>query len=184
MKNRGFTLIELIVVIAIIAVLAAIVAPNAFRAIEKAKLNAMVTDYKNMKAAAAQFYGDTNAYPRTCAAAACVAAGATPDFFVDPGAAIAPNWDGPYLEKWPIGRWGAGVVNWRNANGVMFCTGAGCVAALERNIRITLVPQTVAVRIDNAIDGAVNNAAGIVRYTAAANTNVDILVTREGPVLP
>ena len=35
--RKGFTLIELIVVIAIIAILAAIIAPNAFRAIEKAK---------------------------------------------------------------------------------------------------------------------------------------------------
>jgi prepilin-type N-terminal cleavage/methylation domain-containing protein len=38
MSTRAFTLIELIVVIAIIAILAAIVAPNAFRAIEKAKV--------------------------------------------------------------------------------------------------------------------------------------------------
>jgi len=36
--RRSFTLIELIVVIAIIAILAAIIAPNAFRAIEKAKV--------------------------------------------------------------------------------------------------------------------------------------------------
>ena len=36
MRKSGFTLIELIVVIAIIAVLAAIIAPNAFKAIEKA----------------------------------------------------------------------------------------------------------------------------------------------------
>ena len=184
MGKRGFTLIELIVVIAIIAILAAIVAPNAFRAIDKARINAQITDYKNIKAAAAQFYGDTNAYPRTCAGLACAAAGATPDFFVDPGAAIAPNWDGPYLEKWPSGRWGAGVINFRNANGVLFCTGGGCVAALERNIRITLVPQAFAQKMDLIIDGNINNAGGIVRYTAAANTNVDILINRDGPVLP
>lgn len=38
----GFTLIELIVVIAIIAILAAIIAPNAFRAIEKANIQKAV----------------------------------------------------------------------------------------------------------------------------------------------
>ena len=38
MNRQSFTLLELIVVIAIIAILAAIIAPNAFRAIEKAKV--------------------------------------------------------------------------------------------------------------------------------------------------
>ena len=38
MKKKSFTLIELLVVIGIIAALAAIVMPNAFKAIEKAKL--------------------------------------------------------------------------------------------------------------------------------------------------
>ncbi|NCC82098.1 MAG: prepilin-type N-terminal cleavage/methylation domain-containing protein [Clostridia bacterium] len=42
MKNKkGFTLVELLVVIAIIAILAAVVAPNAFKAIEKSKVTAI-----------------------------------------------------------------------------------------------------------------------------------------------
>ena len=49
MRGNAFTLIELIVVIVIIAVLAGIIAPNAFRAIEKAKLSRVAHDAQNIK---------------------------------------------------------------------------------------------------------------------------------------
>ncbi|MCF7873830.1 MAG: prepilin-type N-terminal cleavage/methylation domain-containing protein, partial [Candidatus Omnitrophica bacterium] len=51
MFKRSFTLIELIVVIAIIAILAAIIAPNAFQAIEKAKIIEAIGDFKTLKTA-------------------------------------------------------------------------------------------------------------------------------------
>ena len=50
--RKGFTLIELIVVIAIIAVLAAVVAPSAFKAIEKGKVSAGMGDWNSIKTAA------------------------------------------------------------------------------------------------------------------------------------
>ncbi|MCF7873829.1 MAG: prepilin-type N-terminal cleavage/methylation domain-containing protein [Candidatus Omnitrophica bacterium] len=61
----GFTLIELIVVIAIIAILAAIIAPNAFKAIEKAKISKAIADWEAFKAAAGTFYADTGHWPGT-----------------------------------------------------------------------------------------------------------------------
>ena len=59
MKNKGFTLIELVVVIAIIAILAAIIAPNAFKAIEKAKVTEIIGDFKTYKTAIYALYADT-----------------------------------------------------------------------------------------------------------------------------
>ncbi|OQX54091.1 MAG: hypothetical protein B5M48_01665 [Candidatus Omnitrophica bacterium 4484_213] len=61
----GFTLIELIVVITIIGILAAIIAPNAFRAIEKAKIDACISDIKSIRTAAYAFYADTGVLPYT-----------------------------------------------------------------------------------------------------------------------
>lgn len=96
--RKGFTLIELIVVIAIIAILAAIIAPNAFKAIEKAKVARAISDYKTIKTAVGAHYADTgkwigymdwliiesslfyNEYPRKGS-----------------GNPLA-GWDGPYLE--------------------------------------------------------------------------------------
>ncbi|MBU2043721.1 MAG: prepilin-type N-terminal cleavage/methylation domain-containing protein [Candidatus Omnitrophica bacterium] len=57
--KRVFTLIELIVVIAIIAILAAIIAPNAFKAIEKAKVARVIGDAKVLKTAVFTLYADT-----------------------------------------------------------------------------------------------------------------------------
>jgi prepilin-type N-terminal cleavage/methylation domain-containing protein len=64
----SFTLIELIVVIAIIAVLAAIIAPNAFRAIEKSRIAKTQADLKAIKNAIAALYSDTGKFPNGCPA--------------------------------------------------------------------------------------------------------------------
>ena len=60
MKTKaGFTLIELIVVIAIIAILGAIIAPNAFRAIEKANVQKAIIDIKKIASSAMEYSADT-----------------------------------------------------------------------------------------------------------------------------
>lgn len=61
--SGSFTLVELIVVIAIIAILGAIIAPSAFKAIEKAKISAAIADIKAIKNAALGFYADTGTFP-------------------------------------------------------------------------------------------------------------------------
>jgi general secretion pathway protein G len=110
--KRNFTLIELIVVIAIVAVLAAIIAPNAFRAIEKAKVSRAVADMKAIKNAAYAFYADTGTIPCTKAGGW----GKDPGFITpitaancwpteggcDAGCTDIPGWAGPYIDKWPF----------------------------------------------------------------------------------
>ncbi len=61
--KKSFTLIELIVVIAIIAILAAIIAPNAFKAIEKAKISRAIADFKTFKTAMFSYYADCGKFP-------------------------------------------------------------------------------------------------------------------------
>lgn len=46
MNNRGFTLVEVIIVIIIVAVLGTILAPEAFKVIERSKIS---TDISNLK---------------------------------------------------------------------------------------------------------------------------------------
>jgi len=111
MKCKSFTLIELIVVIAIIGVLAAIIAPNAFRAIEKAKIARVEGDAKAIKSAAYVMYADTGMWPGSNWAnetgdplqgadrgEGFVFRGDDPD--------VPNSWDGPYLEKWFRNPWG------------------------------------------------------------------------------
>ncbi|MDD5729781.1 MAG: prepilin-type N-terminal cleavage/methylation domain-containing protein [Candidatus Omnitrophica bacterium] len=117
MGKRAFTLIELIVVIAIIAVLAAIIAPNAFRAVEKSKIAACQEDSKSIKTAAYSMYSDTGMWPGSNwidDAPTDPLAGAAPgEGFVFKGAnANMPGtWDGPYLEKWKTNPW-VGTYYW------------------------------------------------------------------------
>lgn len=169
--KRGFTLIELIVVIAIIAILAAIIAPNAFRAVEKAKISSSIEDFRSIKTAAMAYYSDCGTWPTTCAGTACSAG-----FVTDP---TVTGWDGPYLEKWANpSKWNAGAYNYTNASGTVF----NATAASERYITITLTPLPAAQNVDLQIDGAKDGTTGSVRYTGTGNVSLNLLISRDGPV--
>jgi general secretion pathway protein G len=152
--KKGFTLIELIVVIAIIAVLAAVVAPNAFKAIDKSRMAGIVADYNAVKTAVMAYYGDVNDWPATFTPNAqgvvVTAAGLT-------ATDNRAGWDGPYLEKWPNARWGTVMPTFRN--GVCAGFGNADVVAME----IPNIPAAQATRVDAAIDGAAGAATGVVR---------------------
>jgi general secretion pathway protein G len=177
MQKKGFTLIELIVVIAIIAILAAIIAPNAFKAVEKAKISGSIEDFRSIKTAAMAYYSDAGTWPLTCATPA-TCSGSLGGFVSTPTTAVN-GWDGPYLEKWPQQAKWSGLYTWTNANGIVF--GPAPVVG-ERSVQITLVPLTAADKIDRQMDGVNDSAAGDVRYTGAGPVTVNIVVSRDGPV--
>ncbi len=91
MKEKGFTLIELLVVIAIIGILAAIIAPNAFKSIEKARMAKTISDIKAIKTAMLLYYADVGEWPQN-------------QYLLDDNNSLMENienkegWDGPYLE--------------------------------------------------------------------------------------
>jgi len=111
-KKKGFTLVELLVVIAIIGILAAVIAPNAFRAIEKSKVSAFTSDVDTIKKAMVLFYADTGEYPhyQYSGTDSNVFNWIGEAFFIKGNTngkpsgvtiSIPQKWNGPYLEKWP-----------------------------------------------------------------------------------
>jgi prepilin-type N-terminal cleavage/methylation domain-containing protein len=61
--NRGFTLMEMVVVLAVIAILAAILTPIINSYIDRARFNSAHSDVKNIAAAIVQFNTDTRVWP-------------------------------------------------------------------------------------------------------------------------
>ena len=165
-KGTGFTLIELIVVIAIIAILAAIVAPNAFKAIEKARISSIEGDYRNIKTGAMSYYSDTGNWP---------ANNNTTGFTQSDGVS---GWSGPYMEKWPQRNAWGGVYLWRKDT-------AGVFAAAnvdERYIVANQVAASSAGKIDLNMD---DNAAttGVIRYSGTPATVNIVGAVRKPPLL-
>jgi general secretion pathway protein G len=176
MRRKGFTLIELIVVIAIIAILAAIIAPNAFKAVEKAKISGTIEDFRSIKTGAMAYYSDVGTWPINCTDSSSCANGAS---FVSQNGTIT-GWDGPYLEKWPqTSKW-SGVYQWTNDPSN---TNFGTPAAGERYVTVTQVPGTAAGKVKSQVDGAGSNmTTGQVHYTNATTTNMQMIVSRDGPI--
>jgi prepilin-type N-terminal cleavage/methylation domain-containing protein len=63
-RNRGVTLIELLIVVAIIAILAAIAIPNFLAAQIRAKVSRSKAEMQSISTALESYYIDNNAYPR------------------------------------------------------------------------------------------------------------------------
>lgn len=96
-KERGFTLLELLVVIVIIGLLAAYVAPRYFSQVGKSEIQVAKAQIESLDKALDQFRLDVRRYPS--AEEGLEALVAKP--------ASAANWSGPYLKKAvPADPWG------------------------------------------------------------------------------
>ncbi len=153
--KKSFTLIELIVVIAIIAILAAIIAPNAFKAIEKAKISQCIADLKAIKTATVTLYADTGQWGVPDVTKVHSYAG---DYWVVISDSQLLNndeayngWDGPYLEQTNSQHpWGGHYALWVENQG----------KGPEQELQIIIedygtlsdIPEDTALRIDELID--------------------------------
>ncbi len=96
LSQRGFTLIEVMVVVVIIGLLVAIVAPNVISRIGQAEVTRTKGDIRSIETALNLYRLDNFRYPSTDAGLEALV--------INPGEATAPNWK-PYLPSIPSDPW-------------------------------------------------------------------------------
>jgi general secretion pathway protein G len=96
--ERGFTLIEIMVVVVIIGLLAAIVAPKLIGNIDKAAVTRARQDIRGIETALNLYRLDNFKYPTTDQGLEAL--------ITNPGETVAPNWKtGGYLPRMPKDPW-------------------------------------------------------------------------------
>lgn len=99
-RQRGFTLMELLIVIIVIAVLAAIALPRFINSGLRSKEASLKSDLKIYRNAVQLFLNDTGAYPATLAA---LSATTSPASGLDSAGSVktitAADWKGPYIDS-------------------------------------------------------------------------------------
>lgn len=161
-KTKGFTLVELLVVIAIIGILAAVVAPNAFKSIEKAKVSTAISDYKAFKTAVLNYYGDTGRWPATTTDGKGGAAAGSASLLTD-STTHTNGWNGPYIEKWPTKNpWGGTYTFYNGAYRDWDADGSANDTA--RYIQLTNVPSEALVSLQDQLGADIVQNSGTTVY--------------------
>jgi len=98
-KDRGFTLIEIMLVVIIISVLAAMIAPRLAGRTDQAKRSVAASDIQAIGLGLKLYELDTGDFPST-------EQGLNALITAPVGLANSATWAGPYLEKKPVDSWG------------------------------------------------------------------------------
>lgn len=94
-QQRGFTLIEIMVVVIIISVLSAMIAPQFFNQVDKAKIIAVESDTGKISSSLGLFRLDNYKYPTTGEGIKALVTSTG-----------KKTWNGPYLDEMPKDPWG------------------------------------------------------------------------------
>jgi len=95
-KNKGFTLIELMMVVIIIGILAAMVVPRFVGSASKARIKVAMADITSISTGLDMYEMEIGAFPTTEQGLKALMEKPSP----------APqNWSGPYLKKEPLDPW-------------------------------------------------------------------------------
>ena len=192
--QKGFTLIEILIVVAIIIIIAALILPNVFGRQVKAKVARTIGDRYELVKAASLFYQDTAKWPAEAYGGNLTDDSKWKTLWIegkDSGGSTITGADPPYLTKFTRNAaWSSSYYCWYEDDNGSAVVGNGsswswsdiAYLAIVSNAGAAIVPKAEAEKLDEEFDDGVYNT-GMVRadasYTGTGNVKVAIFCFRK-----